>query len=93
MGLADAYEAMTAGRPYRPAKSPEEALREIQDLSGLQFDPRLVRLFTELWQQDPLWRDRQAYLEAKEGSVSRSTLPQPFSASDSPSPSEPGRRT
>lgn len=93
VGLADAYEAMTAGRPYRPAKSSEEALKEIQDLSGIQFDPKLVKLFTELWHQNPLWRDRQAYLDAKEGSVSRSTLPLLFSESASPSPSEPGQRT
>ncbi len=93
MGLADAYEAMTAGRPYREAKSPEEALREIQELSGHQFDPRLVEAFAELWEQNPIWRDRQAYLEAKEGSVSRSTSPQLSSASASPSPSEPGSRT
>ncbi|RTI15899.1 HD-GYP domain-containing protein [Thermus scotoductus] len=93
VGLADAYEAMTAGRPYRPAKSSEEALKEIQDLSGIQFDPKLVKLFTQLWHQNPLWRDRQAYLDAKEGSVSRSTLPQLFSESASPSPSEPGQRT
>lgn len=93
VGLADAYEAMTAGRPYRPAKSSEEALKEIQDLSGIQFDPKLVRLFTQLWHQNPLWRDRQAYLDAKEGSVSRSTLPLLFSESASPSPSEPGQRT
>lgn len=93
VGLADAYEAMTAGRPYRPAKSSEEALKEIQDLSGIQFDPKLVKLFTQLWHQNPLWRDRQAYLDAKEGSVSRSTLPQLYSESASPSPSEPGQRT
>ena len=93
VGLADAYEAMTAGRPYRPAKSSEEALKEIQDLSGIQFDPKLVKLFTQLWHQNPLWRDRQAYLDAKEGSVSRSTLPLLFSESASPSPSEPGQRT
>lgn len=93
VGLADAYEAMTAGRPYRKAKTPEEALREVQELSGHQFDPRLVEAFTELWAQNPIWRDRHAYLAAKEGSVSRSTSSQPSSASASPSLSEPGSRT
>ena len=93
VGLADAYEAITAGRPYRKAKTPEEALREVQELSGHQFDPRLVEAFTELWAQNPIWRDRHAYLAAKEGSVSRSTFSQPSSASASPSPSEPGPRT
>ncbi|WP_018110547.1 HD-GYP domain-containing protein [Thermus igniterrae] len=93
VGLADAYEAMTAGRPYRKAKTPEEALREVQELSGHQFDPKLVEAFTELWEQNPIWRDRQAYLEAKEGSVSHSTSSPRSSDSASPSPSEPGSRT
>ncbi|MEZ0348894.1 MAG: HD-GYP domain-containing protein [Thermus sp.] len=93
VGLADAYEAMTAGRPYREALPPEEALREIQENSGRQFDPKLVRLFTELWEKNPIWRDHQAYIAAKEGSLSRSTSPQLSSASASPSPSEPGPRT
>ena len=96
VGLADAYEAMTAGRPYRKAKSPEEALREVQEMSGIQFDPRLVEAFTELWQEDPLWRDREAYLKAKagkEGSVSRFILPPLSSPWASPSPSESGQRT
>jgi putative nucleotidyltransferase with HDIG domain len=93
VGLADAYEAMTAGRPYREAKSPEEALKEVQDFSGVQFDPKLVRLFTVLWNQNPIWRDREAYLAAKGGSVSPSTLPQPSSESSLPSSSEPGSRT
>ncbi|WP_114312843.1 HD-GYP domain-containing protein [Thermus caldifontis] len=93
VGLADAYEAMTAGRPYRPAKSSEEALNEIQSLSGIQFDPKLVKLFTQLWHANPIWRDREAYLKAKEGPLSRSTWPQPYSESASPSPSEPNPRT
>ncbi len=93
VGLADAYEAMTAGRPYRQAKTSEEALQEVLDLSGIQFDPKLVKLFAELWQQNPIWRDREAYLQAKGGSVSPFTLPQLYLASDSPSPSAPERRT
>jgi putative nucleotidyltransferase with HDIG domain len=96
VSLADAYEAMTAGRPYRKAKSPEEALREVQEMSGIQFDPRLVEAFTQLCQEDPLWRDREAYLKAKaekEGSVSRFILPPLSSPWASPSPSESGQRT
>ncbi|RTI23843.1 HD-GYP domain-containing protein, partial [Thermus scotoductus] len=73
VGLADAYEAMTAPRPYREAKTTEEALRESQELAGHQFDPRLVEAFTERWKENPIGRDRQADLAAKEGSVSAST--------------------
>jgi len=62
VGLADAYEAMTAGRPYQKAKSPEEAVQEIEDLAGIQFDPKLVRAFREVWETDPAWRDREVFL-------------------------------
>jgi HD-GYP domain-containing protein (c-di-GMP phosphodiesterase class II) len=61
--IADSYEAMTAGRPYAPAKSPEQALWELERLSGKQFDPHLVGLFSTLWWQDPIWRDRSVFLK------------------------------
>jgi response regulator RpfG family c-di-GMP phosphodiesterase len=38
----DALDAITDGRPYRPALSWDEALAEIQGCSGSQFDPDVV---------------------------------------------------
>src|SRR5438552_694863 len=43
LSLADAYDAMSSDRPYRPALSPEEIAGEIVKGSGTQFDPALVR--------------------------------------------------
>jgi len=45
IAIADAYESMTAGRPYRAALAPAQALEEIQRCSGAQFDPALVQAF------------------------------------------------
>jgi HD-GYP domain-containing protein (c-di-GMP phosphodiesterase class II) len=45
LSVADAYDAMTTARPYRPAKSPEEARAELARMSGLQFDPHIVDCF------------------------------------------------
>ena len=38
----DAYNAMTTDRVYRRALSTEEAVQELRDHSGTQFDPRVV---------------------------------------------------
>ena len=38
----DAYNAMTTDRPYRAARSVEEALHEMEVCAGTQFDPEVV---------------------------------------------------
>jgi diguanylate cyclase (GGDEF)-like protein len=40
--VADAYEAITADRPYRRAQSEQAALAELRDKAGTQFDPAAV---------------------------------------------------
>lgn len=48
LAIADAYDAMTNDRPYRPAMSHQAAIAELVRCAGTQFDPELVRLFTSL---------------------------------------------
>ena len=40
--VADAMDAMTHDRPYRPARPLSEALEELRREAGKQFDPRIV---------------------------------------------------
>jgi len=40
--VADAFDAMTTNRIYKPRKTIDEALQELQTLSGSQFDPDVV---------------------------------------------------
>jgi len=42
MIVADAFDAMTTNRIYKPRKTIEEALQEIQNQSGMQFHPKVV---------------------------------------------------
>jgi HD-GYP domain-containing protein (c-di-GMP phosphodiesterase class II) len=46
--LADAFEAMVAGRPYRARRPAEDAVAEIRTLAGRQFDPTLVEPFATM---------------------------------------------
>ena len=46
IAVADAFEAMTAERPYQATKSKEEAAAELRRCAGTQFDPKIVELFT-----------------------------------------------
>ena len=46
VAVADTYDAITSDRPYRLARSPDEACRELR--SGLQLDPDLVEALIDL---------------------------------------------
>lgn len=45
IAVADGFSAMLQDRPYRTGMSFREGLAEIQALSGIRYDPRVVRLF------------------------------------------------
>jgi two-component system cell cycle response regulator len=45
VAVADAFDAMTSGRPYRAAITHEDALAELQRCAGTQFDPAVVAAF------------------------------------------------
>jgi putative nucleotidyltransferase with HDIG domain/PAS domain S-box-containing protein len=46
--VVDVWDALTSDRPYRPSWTGKEALDYIKDLSGVQFDPKIVEKFVEL---------------------------------------------
>lgn len=48
LAVADAYEAMTADRVYRPAMEPQEAVAELRRCAGSQFDPAVVAAFVRV---------------------------------------------
>ena len=45
VSVADAYDAMTSSRSYRPALARQEALSRIKEGSGTQFNPKVVEAF------------------------------------------------
>ncbi len=47
VAIADAYDAMTTSRPYRSGCTREEAVAEIINFRGSQFNPELADIFLE----------------------------------------------
>jgi HD-GYP domain-containing protein (c-di-GMP phosphodiesterase class II) len=43
--VADSYDALTTDRPYRKARTRDEAMREIVRCAGTQFDTQVVNAF------------------------------------------------
>jgi diguanylate cyclase (GGDEF)-like protein len=64
IAVVDAFSAMTSDRPYRNAMRTEEALTELEANAGTQFDPEIVRLFTDEVRRGPRDSDTAEYLVA-----------------------------
>jgi putative nucleotidyltransferase with HDIG domain len=67
--IADAFDAMTHQRPYKPARTIEWALEELARFAGTEFDPELARLFIDQVRNDVGLRDRLLAHRAAHGSL------------------------
>jgi putative nucleotidyltransferase with HDIG domain len=52
IAVADAYGAMTTDRPYRKALTSDQALKELKEGAGTQFDPRIVEIFISILEEE-----------------------------------------
>ena len=53
VSAADAFDAMTSKRPYCKDRTPQEALEVLQEESGKQFHPKVVRAFLQVFREEP----------------------------------------
>jgi len=51
IAVADTYDAMTSSRPYRDGMTPHRARDEILAYSGRQFDPNVVQVFCDSFEE------------------------------------------
>jgi len=51
LAVADSFDAMTSDRPYRSSFTAAEALKEIGQHAGTQFDPEVARIFIDMFQR------------------------------------------
>lgn len=86
IAVADAYDAMTSDRPYRPALPSEMARAELENGKGRQFDPVVVDAFINVLAVQEVDQPASAAVPRREPSFDR--FP-PLGRS--PSPWAPGR--
>ena len=65
VAVADAFDAMTSNRPYRPSMSVDKAYAELASKAGSHFDPACVEAFIRL-------RPRVEAIVSQEASVNGS---------------------
>jgi len=63
LAVLDAYVAMTSERPYRKTRSHEDAIQEVLRNAATQFDPEVVRAFTEADRRGLFANGRTARIE------------------------------
>ncbi len=51
VAVADAYHAMVHQRPYKDALTHDEALAELRQHAGTQFDPEVVEVFCAIYEE------------------------------------------
>ena len=51
LSIIDAYDVITHSRAYKLAQTSEEALKEIENCAGSQFDPELTRIFINIMRE------------------------------------------
>ena len=54
VAIAEAFDSMKSTRPYRPALSDSQILKELEDGKGSQFDPEYTDIFITLWKAGEL---------------------------------------
>lgn len=51
IAVADTFDAMTTDRPYRKARTADDAFGELKEHAGRQFDPLVVGAFLKAWSE------------------------------------------
>jgi len=50
IAIADTYDAMTSDRPYRKGFPVEKAIAILKEVSGTQFNPKIVEAFVDIYE-------------------------------------------
>jgi putative nucleotidyltransferase with HDIG domain len=69
--VADTLDAITSNRPYRPARSVEQARDEIASWAGTQFDPEVVKTFLAI--PPDVWEELRNEINLRDSSFTYST--------------------
>ena len=52
ISAVDSHDVMVNNRPYHQAMPEENAIKELRRCAGTQFDPNIIKVFTEMLEED-----------------------------------------
>ena len=61
VAIADTYDAMTSDRSYRQALTHQDAIDELKRFAGSQFDPKLVPVFIQVFEEYRLQEEESSH--------------------------------
>jgi HD-GYP domain-containing protein (c-di-GMP phosphodiesterase class II) len=62
--VADTFASLTAARPFRPALTPDSALKYMAEWAGIEFDPAVVKSFLALEMHEQANVEERSFLTA-----------------------------
>jgi diguanylate cyclase (GGDEF)-like protein len=73
IGVADAYDAMTSNRVYRPKLKTKQVIAEFERGKGTQFDPQLADLMIQMLKEGFTVSDERQEMEASDNIAEESS--------------------
>jgi putative nucleotidyltransferase with HDIG domain len=82
IGLADAFDAIVTSRPYQTGASFGYAMGRVEELSGIAFDPGIVRAMMRALKDQQVWNELGSISSVSPVSSSERAEPEPEDDSD-----------
>ena len=77
IGLADAFDAIVSSRPYQAGTPYQAAMGRVQELSGVAFDPDVVKAMQRAFADPEVWNELGSISDERPAASQSGIIPRP----------------